>query len=94
MLSIRLEFWKHLAKLLGVRLSICAKFRGVIIRKMRPLGKEKMNSEQNSPSYFQKFLNLENEILFRPCSFGPRMVWIGKETIWIKPTWLKSRPTQ
>jgi hypothetical protein len=33
--------------------------------KMMPLGKEKMNSEQNSPSYFQKFSNLEDEILFR-----------------------------
>jgi hypothetical protein len=32
---------------------------------MRQLGKEKMNSEQNSPSYFQKFLNFEDEILFR-----------------------------
>jgi hypothetical protein len=30
---------------------------------MRLLGKEKMNSEQNSPIYFQKFLNLEDEIL-------------------------------
>jgi hypothetical protein len=27
--------------------------------------KEKMNSEQNSPSYSQKFLNLEDEILLR-----------------------------
>jgi hypothetical protein len=32
---------------------------------MRPLGKEKMNSEQNSPSYSRKFLNLEDEILFK-----------------------------
>jgi hypothetical protein len=30
---------------------------------MRALGKEKMNSEHNFPSYFQKFLNLEDEIL-------------------------------
>jgi hypothetical protein len=43
----------------------CARFSGVIIRKMRPLGKEKMNSEQNSPSYSRKFLNLEDEILSR-----------------------------
>jgi hypothetical protein len=41
----------------------CAKFSGVIIRKMKPLGKEKMNSEQNFPSYSRKFLNLEDEIL-------------------------------
>jgi hypothetical protein len=41
----------------------CAKFNGVIIQKMRPLGKEKMNSMQNFPSYSQKFLNLEDEIL-------------------------------
>jgi hypothetical protein len=61
--SILSEFWKHLAELLGVKLSTCAKFSGVIIRKMRLLGKEKMNSEQNSPIYFQKFLNLEDEIL-------------------------------
>jgi hypothetical protein len=32
---------------------------------MRPLGKEKINSEQNFPSYSQKFLNLEDEILFK-----------------------------
>jgi hypothetical protein len=32
---------------------------------MRPIGKEKMNSEQNSPSYSQKFLNLEDKILLR-----------------------------
>jgi hypothetical protein len=32
---------------------------------MRPLGKEKMNSEQISLSYSQKFLNLEDEILLR-----------------------------
>jgi hypothetical protein len=32
---------------------------------MRPLGKEKMNSEQNSPSYSRRFLNLEDEILFK-----------------------------
>jgi hypothetical protein len=32
---------------------------------MRPLGKEKMNSEHNSPSYSRKFLNLEDEILFK-----------------------------
>jgi hypothetical protein len=32
---------------------------------MRPLGKEKMNSEQNFPSYSQKFLNLEEEIVFK-----------------------------
>jgi hypothetical protein len=32
---------------------------------MRPLGKEKINSEQNSPSYSQKFVNLEDEILLR-----------------------------
>jgi hypothetical protein len=30
---------------------------------MRPLGKEKMNSEQNFLTYSQKFLNLEDEIL-------------------------------
>jgi hypothetical protein len=30
-----------------------------------PLGKEKMNSEQNSPSYSRKFLNLEDENLFK-----------------------------
>jgi hypothetical protein len=35
------------------------------VQKMRPLGKEKMNSEQNSPSYSHKFLNLEDEILLR-----------------------------
>jgi hypothetical protein len=27
MLSILLEFWKHLAELLGVKLSTCAKFK-------------------------------------------------------------------
>jgi hypothetical protein len=59
------EFWKHLAELHGVRLSTSAKFSGVIIRKMRPLRKEKMNSEQNSPTYFQKILNLEDEIRLR-----------------------------
>ena len=32
---------------------------------IRPLGKEKMNSEQNFPSYSRKFLNLEDEILFK-----------------------------
>jgi hypothetical protein len=32
---------------------------------MRPLGKEKMKSEQNFHSYSQKFLNLEDEILLR-----------------------------
>jgi hypothetical protein len=32
---------------------------------MRPLGKEKMNSEQNSHSYSQKFLNLEDGILLK-----------------------------
>jgi hypothetical protein len=32
---------------------------------MRPLGKEKMNSEHNFPSYSQKFLNLEDKILIR-----------------------------
>jgi hypothetical protein len=32
---------------------------------MKPLGKEKMNLEQNFPSYAQKFLNLEDEILFK-----------------------------
>jgi hypothetical protein len=32
---------------------------------MRPLGKGKMNSEHNYPSYFQKFSNLEDDILFR-----------------------------
>jgi hypothetical protein len=31
--------------------------------------KEKMNSEQNSPSYSQKFLNLEEEILFKGSRF-------------------------
>jgi hypothetical protein len=45
-------------------INIC-KFSGVIIREMRPLGKEKMNSELNFPNYFQKFSNLEDEILFR-----------------------------
>jgi hypothetical protein len=30
-----------------------------------PLGKEKMNSEQNFPSSSLKFLNLEDEILFK-----------------------------
>jgi hypothetical protein len=59
------EFWKHLVELHGVKLSTCVKFSGVIIRKMRPLGKEKMNSEHNSPSYSHKFLNLEDEILLR-----------------------------
>ena len=59
------EFWKHLAELHGVKLLTCAKFSGVIIRKMRPLGKEKMNSEQNSPSYSRKFFNLKDEILLR-----------------------------
>jgi hypothetical protein len=54
------EFWKHLAELHGVKLLTCAKFSGVIIRKMRPLG-----TEQNSPSYSRKFLNLEDEILFK-----------------------------
>jgi hypothetical protein len=44
-----ITLWKHLAKLLGVKLSTCVKFSGVIIRKMRPLGKEKMNSEQIPP---------------------------------------------
>jgi hypothetical protein len=34
---------------------------------MRPLSKEKMNLEQNSPINFQKFLNLEDEILLRAC---------------------------
>jgi hypothetical protein len=63
--SILSEFWKHLIELLGVKLSTCAKFSGVIIRKMRPLRKEKMNSEQNSSSYSQRFHNLEDEILFR-----------------------------
>jgi hypothetical protein len=38
--------------LLGIRLSICAKFNGVIIQKMRQLGIEKMNSEQNSSIYY------------------------------------------
>jgi hypothetical protein len=46
------EFWKHLAELYGVKLLTCAMFSGVIIRKMKPLGKEKMNLEQNSLSYF------------------------------------------
>jgi hypothetical protein len=32
---------------------------------MKPLGKEKMNSEQNFPSYSRKVLNLEDEILFK-----------------------------
>jgi hypothetical protein len=32
---------------------------------MRPLGEEKMNSEQNFSSYSRKFLNLEDEILFK-----------------------------
>jgi homoserine trans-succinylase len=41
------------------------KVQWITIQKMRPLGKEKMNSEQNSPSYSQKFLNLEDEILVR-----------------------------
>jgi hypothetical protein len=41
------------------------KVSGVIIRKMRPLGKEKMNSGQNFPTYSEKFLNLEDEILLR-----------------------------
>jgi hypothetical protein len=59
------EFWKHLAELHGVKSLTCAKFNGVIIRKKRPHGKEKMNSEQNSPSYSRKFLNLEDEILLR-----------------------------
>jgi hypothetical protein len=45
------EFWKHQTELLGVKLSKCVKFSGVIIWKMKPLGKEKMNSEQNFPSY-------------------------------------------
>jgi hypothetical protein len=45
------EFWKHLAELHGVKLSTCVKFSGVIIRKMRPHGKEKKNSEQNFPTY-------------------------------------------
>jgi hypothetical protein len=58
------EFWKHLAELHGVKLLTCVKFSGIIIQKIRPLGKEKTNSEQNSPSYSQKFLNLE-EILLR-----------------------------
>jgi hypothetical protein len=44
------------------KLSTCVKFSGVIIRKMRPLGKERMKSKQNSPGYSQKFLNLEDEI--------------------------------
>lgn len=52
-------------RITGVKLSTCVKFSGVIIRKMRPLGKEKMNSKQNSPRYSQKFLNLEDEILLR-----------------------------
>jgi hypothetical protein len=47
------------------KLSTCVKFSGVIIRKMRPLAKERMNSKQNSPSYSQKLLNLEDEILFK-----------------------------
>jgi hypothetical protein len=56
---------EHLVGLLRVKLSTCAKFSGVIIRRMRLLGKEKMNSEQISPNYFQTFLNLEDEIVFR-----------------------------
>jgi hypothetical protein len=56
---------EYLAELLGVKLSTGVKFSGVIIWKMKPLGKEKMNSEQNFPSYSQKFLNLEEEILLR-----------------------------
>jgi hypothetical protein len=63
--STRSEFWKHLTELHGVKSLTCARFSGVIIRKMRPLGKEKMNSEQNFPSYSRKFLNLEDEILFK-----------------------------
>jgi hypothetical protein len=63
--SILSEFWKYLAELLKAKLSTCAKFSGVIIRRMRTLGKEKMKSEQSSPNYFQKFLNLEDKILFR-----------------------------
>jgi hypothetical protein len=59
------KFWKHLAELLEVKLSKCVKFSGVIIWKMKPLGKEKMNSEPNFPRYSQKFLNLEDEILLR-----------------------------
>jgi hypothetical protein len=59
------EFWKHLAELHGVKSLTCARFSGAIIRKMRPLGKEKINSEQNSLSYSRKFLNLEDEILFK-----------------------------
>jgi hypothetical protein len=58
-----IKIWKHLAELHRVKLSTCVKFSGVINRKMRPLGKEKFNSEQNSPSYSQKFLNLEDDIL-------------------------------
>jgi hypothetical protein len=59
------EFWRHLIELLGVRLSICAKFSGDITLKIRQLGKEKVNLEQNFPNYFQKSHNLEDEILFR-----------------------------
>jgi hypothetical protein len=32
---------------------------------MCKVGKEKMNSERNSSTYFQKFSNLEDEICFR-----------------------------
>jgi hypothetical protein len=56
---------KKCLRVLGVKLLTCAKFSGVIIQKMRPLGKEKMNSGQNFPGYSQKFLNLEDEILLR-----------------------------
>jgi hypothetical protein len=44
MLSILLEFWKHLAELLGVKLSTCAKFRSHHSED-EALGKEKMNLE-------------------------------------------------
>jgi hypothetical protein len=36
---------------------------------MKQLGKERMNSKQNFPIFLQKFLNLENEILFRGVGF-------------------------
>jgi hypothetical protein len=32
---------------------------------MKPIGKEKMNSEQDSPSFSERILNLEDEILFK-----------------------------
>jgi hypothetical protein len=55
-LSIQSEFWKHFAKLLGVRLSICAKFRGVIIWRLGHLGKRRWTQNRIPPAIFRSSL--------------------------------------